>query len=110
MQNLETTSLLVTLKPKTLPLVIEPQIAVATRLGTQGAADASVISVDGFTTTMEGFAVGETGTTTTVRSDAAEGQIGISSVKGAVVERILSILAELRKRSWKMDITQTESI
>lgn len=110
MQNLETTSRLVTLKPKTLPPVIEAQIAVATRLGTQGAADASVISVIGSTTTMEGFAVGETGTTTTVRSDAAEGQIGISVVKGAVVERILSILTELQKTSWKMDNSQTESI
>lgn len=91
MQNLATTSRLGTLTPKTLPPVIEAQIAVATRLMTQEAADASVIGVMTFTTAMEGFAVGATISTTTVRLDAVDDKIGISSVKGAVVERILSI-------------------
>ncbi|UKZ58678.1 uncharacterized protein TrAtP1_000008 [Trichoderma atroviride] len=62
------------------------------------AAHASAVSLHSDTMMMEGFAARAIGSTTTVRTDAAEGKTGISTVKGAA-KRFLSILAELRKQN-----------
>ncbi|KAK1245609.1 hypothetical protein MKX08_005238 [Trichoderma sp. CBMAI-0020] len=76
----------------------DTQIAVASHHGTKGSADASATSRHSFTTRMERFAVREIGSTTTTRTDAAEGETTISGVEGAT-KRLLSMLTDLRKQN-----------
>lgn len=103
MQNSETMSK--TLLPVTVP---ETEIAVATRLGTHSDADASAVSLHGDTTMMERFAARAIGTTTTGRTDAAEGQTTTSGAPG-VAKCLLSALIELRKQNRKWILQQTRS-